>query len=501
MKKLLLAYILTGLFFPILAQSVNYNLFVQQKNTGANYFIPIDSVQNIVFQNYVGKLLINKKNNFTPISVQTDSIKDITFLNGTNVTLLISMSNSSYSVSIPLDSIETILTQKTGGNTISGLLLYANTASTVLGNTKIFLYNGTTLLDSTITDAGGAYAFTNKTNGTYSVSASCNKPWGGVNSTDALLIRRYIVGTSAFDTLQIKSADVNGSSSINSTDALLIRRRVTGIDSTFKIGDWVFDNPAVEVNNSNATKNIRALCIGDVNGSYVPSSLQKSGKISLLRKGVTGHANTKNIKVPLTVNQDINISALTLDFHYSKNLINIIDIESELEGLLFSVKNGALKIAWDNIIPINVGIGKPLITLIVKPLTSEITPVEIDITSESELADKDGKVLENVVLTMPSIATETVKEFHLEQNYPNPFNPVTNITFSLPKTSSVKLAVYNSLGQMVRELINKDLQAGVHETKFDALQLTSGVYFYTIKAIALDGSGEYNATRKLILLK
>lgn len=89
----------------------------------------------------------------------------------------------------------------------------------------------------------------------------------------------------------------------------------------------------------------------------------------------------------------------------------------------------------------------------------------------------------------------TPGEFSLDQNYPNPFNPTTTINFSLAAKSSVSLKVYNLLGQEVMTLVDGVQNAGVHEVNFNANQLSSGVYFYTIKA------GEFVSTKKMILLK
>ncbi len=85
--------------------------------------------------------------------------------------------------------------------------------------------------------------------------------------------------------------------------------------------------------------------------------------------------------------------------------------------------------------------------------------------------------------------------FSLSQNYPNPFNPVTNINFSIPANSYVKLAVYDMLGREVTLLANGDFNAGSYSIDFDASDLTSGIYFYTISA------GSFNETKKMMLIK
>ncbi|MCU0344697.1 MAG: T9SS type A sorting domain-containing protein, partial [Ignavibacterium sp.] len=86
-------------------------------------------------------------------------------------------------------------------------------------------------------------------------------------------------------------------------------------------------------------------------------------------------------------------------------------------------------------------------------------------------------------------------EFNLYQNYPNPFNPGTVIKYSIPKLNLVSLIIYNSLGQQVRILVDEIKIPGYYQVEFDATDLPSGVYFYSLL------SGEYSATKKMILLK
>jgi len=74
-----------------------------------------------------------------------------------------------------------------------------------------------------------------------------------------------------------------------------------------------------------------------------------------------------------------------------------------------------------------------------------------------------------------------VTSYELGQNYPNPFNPSTNITFALPKSERVKLAVYNLLGKEVAVLANGVRSAGPHMVSFNAGNLASGVYFYKLQ--------------------
>ena len=85
--------------------------------------------------------------------------------------------------------------------------------------------------------------------------------------------------------------------------------------------------------------------------------------------------------------------------------------------------------------------------------------------------------------------------FNLYQNYPNPFNPITKIKYSIPNQSSVTIKVYDILGREIETLINKEEKAGNYEINWNASKLSSGVYFYQLKA------GEFIQTKKMLLLK
>lgn len=93
------------------------------------------------------------------------------------------------------------------------------------------------------------------------------------------------------------------------------------------------------------------------------------------------------------------------------------------------------------------------------------------------------------------INTNLPKVFALYQNYPNPFNPVTNIKFDIPKASFVKLTIYDALGRVVTELVNKQMDPGSYLADWNASQYASGIYFYRIEA------GEYVKEMKMILVK
>jgi hypothetical protein len=97
---------------------------------------------------------------------------------------------------------------------------------------------------------------------------------------------------------------------------------------------------------------------------------------------------------------------------------------------------------------------------------------------------------------MPMSTRGTVTEYALRQNYPNPFNPTTNIEFDVVTASHVTLNVFNTEGQQVASLVDREIAAGRHSVNFDGQNLTSGVYFYSISI-----GNSFSATRKMLLVK
>ncbi|GEM_PF-3885993 len=92
-------------------------------------------------------------------------------------------------------------------------------------------------------------------------------------------------------------------------------------------------------------------------------------------------------------------------------------------------------------------------------------------------------------------------EFYLSQNYPNPFNPTTVINFGIPVESNVKITLYNSLGERVKELVNGIFSPGSYSLNFNGSGLSSGVYYYSISAISVNNNQHFSQVRKLILLQ
>jgi len=110
-------------------------------------------------------------------------------------------------------------------------------------------------------------------------------------------------------------------------------------------------------------------------------------------------------------------------------------------------------------------------------------------------ADPSLKLKYDTTVGVEKVEYEAPQSFTLYQNYPNPFNPTTTIKFALPVDSRVKINVYNSLGQLVETLVDREMESGYHEVNFDASRLASGVYLYQLR------SQDFVSVKKMLLLK
>ena len=110
----------------------------------------------------------------------------------------------------------------------------------------------------------------------------------------------------------------------------------------------------------------------------------------------------------------------------------------------------------------------------------QVLVIEVKRTGKDQTADK----------------TDLNRTEILQQNYPNPFNPTTKIRFELPGSSTVTLKVYTMNGSDVATLVNNEkLEKGMNEYEFNASELPSGIYIYSLNA------GNYSENRKMILIK
>ena len=103
------------------------------------------------------------------------------------------------------------------------------------------------------------------------------------------------------------------------------------------------------------------------------------------------------------------------------------------------------------------------------------------LSSGSDCAWVDNILVSGITTGIENMSTNMPNKTTLYNNYPNPFNPSTEIRFFIAKQSNVKLSIFNSSGQKVKDLVNDRLNKGMHLMKFSAGDLNSGVYYYVLE--------------------
>lgn len=402
------------------------------------------------------------------------------------------------------------------GNSLSGVVQYDNDILSPMSNTTVNLKSGNTLIATTTTNASGMYSFSGIANGTYTLTGSSTKPWGGVNSTDALLIAKHFVGTNLLTGLPLLAADVDHSSYVNASDALWVMKRYVQIVTYFPAGDWVFGSHLVTLTGSGIfTDNLKALSFGDVNRSFIPE-LKTEPTVALAREGIQTVNMYEEFEVPLLTTMDMSVSAISMVINFPSELIEITDIAgpggygnsitANHEALLYFMNTGELRLSWYSLTPASLTPGQPMITLKMRllPLASQLNAellasrLNLLIDGISEIADEHGVSMMNVSLTTPKLVLNS-SDFFLGHNYPNPFNALSKVAYTIPGNAMVNLSIFNTMGETVVVLVNGQKEAGIHTVDINAAGLSAGVYYYKLEA---KGSGsDFVQIRKMIVSK
>ncbi len=166
----------------------------------------------------------------------------------------------------------------------------------------------------------------------------------------------------------------------------------------------------------------------------------------------------------------VGVSNLGTDSNYLALTPAVRTVDEVLSYLYLNYSNGP---GWASFADITVG-DEPI-------FEDKVHPIRVDfVIATSTEGDDLMELPEQVVLA---------------QNYPNPFNPATSVTFSLPATMEVRLAVYDALGREVATLIDGVRSAGSHSVQLDAGGWASGVYFYTLQTEAI------TVSKHMVLMK
>jgi hypothetical protein len=391
--------------------------------------------------------------------------------------------------------------------------------------------------DPVITDVNGQYTFNNVCPGIYDVVITTGKPIGGINSTDAGQVNAWNVARStdtegndfwpSIEKVRFLAGDVTGEvynvdddvweAEIGANDAQRIQQYYVtfgGISfekpwEFWKAGEMVTINPQTEnvmrveivAGSSNVTQDFFGLVSGDFNRSFNPTTLSSasaSETLTLLQGEDVPVLPFTTIDVPITAVNAMEVGAISLILSYPDDKLQVEGVflqDKPDQPVMFNAKDGVVRIGWNSMTPISMGIGEALLTVRLKATThmveGEVSHFELAIDPLNELANADFEVIQNATLSMDGLklAKDATTGIEMPDRssqmlltaYPNPFREYAKIKYTLPEDGTVNIEVTGVLGNRVRMLTNQQQAAGEYLMNLDGDNIVPGVYQITLR--------------------
>lgn len=360
--------------------------------------------------------------------------------------------------------------------------------------------------------------------------------WSGVSGLDALIASMMASespfnnnfpwiqnGNEPYSAFARELADVNKSASVTGNDALTMMYRIVNHESVstfpnnrhnfivsgtrsstavFPLApELLFEsfglfeaNSAAEsvyyevnpgqLTNGNNTLGIFLSPVGDLNASFIPGLQLKSAPKLQFNQTIEAYAGDI-VELPLLVNDNITLGALTLGLNYDTTLIEVLDVYG-FDMKRIDKTKGIVSMAWYDANGETFGYDQALAVLKVQ-LKQNISAAMryMELLPITEFASTDAKVLEDVQLrttAINSMAGSSVLSTLSHQVIPNPFNEKTNVILTLPEAGKVKITVFNQFGQLVKTLAETEMPAGLHSVQIHHTELQqSGTYYYNVQ--------------------
>lgn len=341
--------------------------------------------------------------------------------------------------------------------TLTGQFTYNNSVNTPLDSLRLFLVQENDQIDSTMTGQTGTYSFDAVYAGDYCLHTLTDKPWSGVNGTDALKILRHTIHIQHItEPIRLSAADVNNSGVINATDALNINLRFVGLENTFAKGDWIFEKyeggDSISMPESDYLQNFFGLCVGDVNGSNIPVPGAKNSAIVTIDTAVTIKGNPGDeLFIPVTVDREIIVGAISAALVFPPSHAAVSDVVMTNDEPLFLAKSGILRLVWADTRPVYLLPGEPLffIKVIIDNACRHGDRIVFQDDRNTEIADSEGLPIEDLVLNIPAIEISDFEASGIVSIYPNPARRQASLIFSVPEDGEAMWMVFDLSGRCI----------------------------------------------------
>lgn len=298
---------------------------------------------------------------------------------------------------------------------------------------------------------------------------------GQISAFDGSMILQYLVSQISLTPTQRTAANVSGDTTVSALDASYILRYVVGIISGFPgLGKLSLDS--------------------DIASAFS----------FMIEKGI----RPNEFDLIIHLNKPTNVYGLNFKLSFDTTMVKPIGMNKTMESdsmtMVHYFPAGYANVAMAGTKPLNEKGDVARFTFkLLDPAQAQqqiLFTVKKFILNETDVTSDVGVIILNVddVFELPTT-------FGLSQNYPNPFNPVTSINYQLPSASSVKVSVYNMLGQELKTLVAAEQQPGYYTVQWNGTDnnnrtVASGVYIYKIDARG-NGKEKFTQIKKMLMIK
>ncbi len=408
---------------------------------------------------------------------------------------------------------------------ISGIVTMPNAAP--MPGVKVEVVSAETeLAYESISDDNGAFEFGDiKDNSDYTMSVDHEGDYlNGLTTLDLVLIQKHILGIKKFDSpYKLIAADANSSGSVTAADILVLRKLILGVSQNLNSNkpwvfidkDFVFQNnnhpfdfeTTMQLNNitSDVEKNIIGIKIGDVNISADNALEARSDEVVYLMADEQQFSKDQNVRVPVYLenNDDLVGIQFTIKYDPFKLIFNSIS-NGELSINESNVNierqdEGIVTFSWNLASSQNIDAGKEMFAINFS--SKEAGKLSNSLTVNSELTRAEIYTTENLDITENPVqlqyrGVDDNVSFELFQNRPNPFSNKTTIEFTIPKTQSATLTVYDVSGRVLYS-VEKEFPKGRNSISLTRKDLNDvqGVMYFRLE------TDTNSASRKMILIR
>ena len=385
-----------------------------------------------------------------------------------------------------------------------GQLTYANAWSTPLSGFPLSLHPlSGTANGMDVTNTGGWFYVYDLDPGAYVWGNSSALPVGSINATDALLVMLHFVNTTPLTGIWQEAGDVDASGGLNANDALMICRFFTDSITALPSGAWLVEKDTFSFGTTTQQRNTLALCYGDVNGSFIPSSPYKRS-VWLQEEGELPIEGPEDFLIPIYVKEEVKLGAISLVLEESKGILELTGmIPAPGKGVwAYSVGGHNVKLAWYSTDPVRFRAGDVIGWVrarLVNPQAYMQHSLSLRLGPESELSDGMGEPYEHLELFTPRLIPGLIPEStFVGAVFPNPASHTISLRTALVNPARLRCGIYDIQGKRILDLPDQIKDAGIHELSWDVRSLCPGTYYIDLRIT--DGGGVHREVRKFIVM-